>query len=67
MKTDYGKSDLNWTLFSKALESKASFLLFAIAPIRQFYIIPKRAFSSRTEETAFRELMKRKSLLTQHR
>ncbi len=62
-KTDYSKSEMNWTLFTKAIEAKNGFYLFVVSPNRQYYIIPKRAFSSHAEEASFGELLRSKSLL----
>jgi hypothetical protein len=52
-----GKSDLNWTIFVKVVETRNFFLLY---PVKSWaYVVPKRCLASQSEIDTMRELFQR--------
>jgi YcxB-like protein len=52
-----GKSDLNWTIFVKVVETRDFFLLY---PVKSWaYVVPKRCLASQTEIATMRQLLQR--------
>ena len=58
------QSTLAWDLFSELVEDDQLFLLLYKAP-RSYAVVPKRAFSSEADVSAFRELARRNLAGTQ--
>ena len=57
VQTSHGKAELDWTRFTRFVETDRVFVVFA--PPRMLYTIPKRIFSAE-ETNQFRELLQRK-------
>jgi hypothetical protein len=54
------RSVLPWSTFSSFTENEEYFLLLSAANKNSFQIIPKRSFAGDEDQTAFRELLKRR-------
>jgi hypothetical protein len=54
----YTESTSQWPVFSQALEERSAYLL-RMGAGRRYVILPKRAFSSASDELAFRALVQR--------
>jgi hypothetical protein len=59
VKNKFAETKFDWGTFHKVLETKRYYLFIYSVNKRMFQIVPKRAFESSEQETAFRDLLKR--------
>jgi YcxB-like protein len=60
VKTKQIDSKLAWSLYTKVIESPTFYLLVYGHELRMMTLLPKRAFRSQQQQSAFRELINRK-------